>query len=191
MGEAHFPRPEGRESSAKIPTQGCLSQAPLLPTDHAGPLPAWPPHLTVPARLQAAAIHSLLTVGALEPGRAVADVGRVRVCASHTQAAIEAGSIRTCHPAHLTPQSVEPSGTGTFEGSRGLLRRGKRTSERVSREQNPNPPSCLNQGGLLLVRSYLPVFGGPPLTAPHPISSPPQAVISRSRRQGALGTPGG
>lgn len=70
----------------------------------------------IPAWLQAAPVHPLLTVGALETRWAVADVGRIGVCASHTQATVEARSIRTCHPAHLTPQPVEPTGTGAFEG---------------------------------------------------------------------------
>lgn len=78
----------------------------------------------------------------------MADVGRIRVCASHTQAAIEARSICTCHPAHLTPQPIEPTGAGAFKGPQCLLGRGKRTSDwRVSLEQNPISLLSPDHGG--------------------------------------------
>lgn len=120
---------------------GTVSQALLLPTDRART--SHPTLLlTIPAWLQTAAVHPLLTVGALETRWAVANVGRVWVCASHTQAAIEARSIRTRHPAHLTPQPVEPTGTGAFEGPQCLLGRGKSALEQRLRRPReiPLPP---------------------------------------------------
>lgn len=110
----------------------------------------WSPHLTILAWLQAAPVDLLLTVGALETRWAVADVGRIRVCASHTQATIETRSVRTCHPTHLTLQPIKPTGTGTFEGSGRLLGRGKRRLDWVSSEQNPIPFLSLNPGGFSL-----------------------------------------
>lgn len=83
--------------------------------------------LTILAGLQAAAVHSLLTVGALEARWAVADVRRIGVCAPNTQATIEAGPISTGHPAHLAAYPVEASGTGAFEGRRSLLGRDETT----------------------------------------------------------------
>lgn len=151
--ESPFPRPRPEKA------QPDSHPGPCEPLTMQGP-PPQPPPLTVPAWLQAAPVHSLLTVGALESGRAVADVGRVRVCASHTQATIEARSIRTRHPAHLTPQSIEPAGTGAFEGSWGLLGGSKGTSAQGLLGAKSHPPSYLDHGGLLLVWSYLPVFRG-------------------------------
>ena len=137
------------------PPWDCVGQALFLPTDRAGPplhpCPLCSPHLTIPAGLQAAPVRPLLTVGALETGRAVADIGRVGVCASHTQAAVETRSVRTRHSAHLTPQPVEPSGTGAFEGPQGLLGTGKKT-----RGQH----SLWVIGGLLPVQSHLPGHRG-------------------------------
>lgn len=53
------------------------------------------------------------------------DIGRVRFFATNTQAAVEAGSICACHPAHLTSKPIESPGTGTFKGAGGFLNRDK------------------------------------------------------------------
>ena len=81
----------------------------------------------------------------------MADVGRVGVCAPHTQATVETRSIRTCHPAHLTPQPVEPSGTGAFEGPQGFLGTGKKTWDQHSLGVKPYPtPHSGSLGGCSL-----------------------------------------
>lgn len=128
-------------------------------------LTLWSPHLTIPAGLQAAPVHPLLTVGALEPRRAVADVGRVGVCTSHTQAAIETRSISTCHPAHLTLQPVKPAGTGAFEGPGCLLGKIKRTRLRSPWSKIP-PPSLVLTMGAAPCQIPPPSMQGPHLESP-------------------------
>lgn len=111
------------------------------------PWPLWLPHLTILTWLQATAVHPLLTVRALETRWAMTDIGRLRIFTANTQAAIEAGSICACDPAHLTSNPVESPGTGTFKGARGFLNR--ETSWLWARDSlEPNPFLLYHYGWL-------------------------------------------